>query len=65
MWTAEKTPTTQERETELIRASERYMRGELTPDQFHEVERRLRVDYRAAARSIAKARRISRQLAPA
>mgnify|MGYP006935531545 CR=1 FL=1 len=59
MWTAEKPITTQEREAELVRASEQYARGEITSDEFREIERRLRVSYRAAARAVGRARRIA------
>jgi hypothetical protein len=59
MWTAEKTLTTQEREAELVRASERYARGDITAEEFREIESRLQVKYRRAASAVGRARRLA------
>ncbi len=48
-----------ERERSLVDATERYMRGSLTRQDFEEEERKYMPDYAAAADALAKARRPS------
>lgn len=50
--TTNRPPSPEERERELVEASERYMRGEITQEELAAVEERNGVDYREAVRSI-------------
>lgn len=49
-------PSPEERERELIEATERYMRDEISQEELEAVEERNQVDYRAALRSINRGR---------